>query len=277
LGALTKHYPGLRHIELNLRAARLAEDPDAVLHFFQTSSSLVHISLTDYNDADPRILQGLAKKPNLKQLDIKTPLDPDIVDAATLDPFAFPALESLVLGADVGIRLHSKLFPHVRSIQHLCMRLPRSLKAVPMLIPAEGNPSATITTFTLQDLSTHLPTLRTLNLKFHSRTEIDLPEFLSLARSTKLEELHLTSSIPYFRIPNITDTHLTSLVSLPRNLRELSLYCTQENLTTDSLIALGQSCRSLVVCTIKCLQFDLYALEDQAGTASALKTPLFPQ
>jgi hypothetical protein len=106
LGALTKHCPGLRHIELNLRAARLAEDPDAVLHFFQTSSSLVHISLTDYNDADPRILQGLAKKPNLKQLDIKTPLDPDIVDATTLDPFAFPALESLVLGADVGIRLH---------------------------------------------------------------------------------------------------------------------------------------------------------------------------
>jgi hypothetical protein len=132
----------------------------------------------------------------LKQLDIKMPLDPNIVDAATLDPFAFPALESLVLGADVGIRLHSKLLPHVRSIQHLCMRLPRSLKAILMLVPAEGNPSATITMFPLQDLSTHLPTLRTLSLKFHSRTEIDLREFLSLARFTKLEELHLTSSIP---------------------------------------------------------------------------------
>jgi hypothetical protein len=283
LGALTKHCPWLRRVELNLRAARLAADPDAVLHYLQTSPSLVHISLTGHNDITPQILHALATKPGLKQLDIKMPLNPDIVDAAGLvsapDPFAFPALESLVLGAEVGIRVLSKLLPYVRSMKHLCVGLPRSLKAVPMTMPVEANPGATNTTFTftLQDLSTHLPNLRTLNLKFHTRTEIHLPELLSLALFTELEELHLTSSLPYFRIPKITDTHFTSLVSRLRHLRELSLYCAQESLTTESLIALGQSCRSLVFCTIKCLPLDLSALEDRTGTTSASDRPLFPE
>ncbi|KAJ0425128.1 hypothetical protein BJY00DRAFT_308457 [Aspergillus carlsbadensis] len=106
-------------------------------------------------------------------------------------------------------------------------------------------------------ISTHLPNLRTLNLKFHSRTEIHLTELLSLTLFTKLEELHLTSSHP--------------------NLRELSLYCAQENLTTNSPVALGQSCRSLVVCTIKCLQLDLFALEDKASVVYASNTPLYPE
>ncbi|KAL2842873.1 hypothetical protein BJX68DRAFT_244499 [Aspergillus pseudodeflectus] len=235
LGALTKHCPWLRRVELNLRAARLAADPDAVLHYLQTSPSLVHISLTGHNDITPQILHALATKPGLKQLDIKMPLNPDIVDAAGLvsapDPFAFPALESLVLGAEVGIRVLSKLLPYVRSMKHLCMGLPRSLKAVPMTMPVEANPGATNTTFTftLQDLSTHLPNLRTLNLKFHTRTEIHLPELLSLALFTKLEELHLASLTPVLPHPkNHRYTFYLARLSPQKSPRVIPLLRTRE-------------------------------------------------
>ncbi|KAL3444125.1 hypothetical protein BJX65DRAFT_188928 [Aspergillus insuetus] len=279
LVAVTNHCPRLRCIRLDLQAWRLVEDPHAVLHFLQTSSSLRHISLTADDYVDSQILRGLAAKPKLRRLDIKMPLDPDILDTANLvsvpDPFAFPALNSLVLGEDVGIHVFTKLLLHFRSIRHLCVRFPRSLKAIPIPIPVEGNPSTTITTFTFQDLSHNLPNLRTLHLQFRSRAIIHLPELLSLALLTKLEELHLTSSVPYFRIPDITDTHFTSLVSALSDLRQLFLYCSQENLTTNSLIALGKSCRSLVVCTIRCLSLDLPVLEDRTCTVS--DTPLFPE
>ncbi|KAL3490116.1 hypothetical protein BJX62DRAFT_142678 [Aspergillus germanicus] len=116
-----------------------------------------------------------------------------------------------------------------------------------MPIPVEGNPNTTITTLPSKTSPPIFRTYEDCTSNSAPGPKIHLPELLSLALLAKLEELHLTSSVPYFPIPDITDTNFTSLISALGNLRELILYCVQENLTTISLIALGKSYQSLVL------------------------------
>jgi hypothetical protein len=278
LDAFANDCPQLRYVRLDLRATRLVEDPDAVIRFLQLCPSLLHISLLG-PIANPRILCGLAMKPNLKQLDIHHLHDPEIVDSADLksipEPFAFSSLDRLVLGADVAPHVILKLLSLVKNVQHLCIRVPRSLRAIPISITVRKN-SGTITTstFTLRDLPSYLPNLRTLHMKFNFGTKIHPTELLFLASLTNLEELHLTTMLPSFHIPeDPTDTIFPSLFSGLGMLRELSLYCTRENLKTKFLIALGKSCRFLAVCTIKYLPLDISAFGELAVT----ETPLFPE
>ncbi|KAL2869836.1 uncharacterized protein BJX67DRAFT_322714 [Aspergillus lucknowensis] len=270
LSFLASNCRRLRHVELDLDAPRLTNDAESVMDFLQLCPSLVHITL--YARSIPsQVLRMLASKRNLKQLDINSGLGLGTVDAADLASIprssALPSLERLELGASVLGCAIPPFLPFLHGLRDLCIRFSYRITAIPMPVPDRiiGTP------FAFHLLPSHLPNLRILDIKFYARTRIRRAEFISLGSLTELRELHLATMLPGFRIPRLNDDHFRSVVSRLTNLRELSLFCTRENLTTASLITLGESCPFLRVCTMPHLRIGLLTFE------TCQKRPLLPE
>jgi hypothetical protein len=259
LDALASHCHRLRHIILDIPASRLTADP--VVDFFKKCSSVLHVGLLSVrgHDFPPQILRYLAARNSLRQLDIYQDIWPDTIDNADLSsiPQPFGSLHRLELSSQ-NERAFRALIPSVRGIQELYLR--RSVQGVP-----------TIDSLTMNLLSSYLTELRHLRIKFYGRIRISPVDLISLGTLTHLRELHLVTPLRKgFRIPKFNDTHFRALVSGLVNLREISLSCARENLTTASLVALAESCPYLVSCAIRWLEVNVCELQH-------CKAPLFPE
>ncbi|PKX99536.1 uncharacterized protein P174DRAFT_500994 [Aspergillus novofumigatus IBT 16806] len=259
LDAVASHYHQLRHIILDIPASRLTAD--SVIDFFKKCSSLVHIGLLSVrrHSFPPQILRYLAAQNSLRQLDIYQDFWPETIDTADLSsiPQPFRSLQQLELSSPNESAFRA-LIPSVRGIQELYLR--RSVQVIP-----------TINSLTINLLSSYLTELRHLRIKFYGRTRISPDDLISLGALTHLRELHLVTPLRKgFRIPKFNNTHFRALVSGLVNLREISLSCARENLTTASLIALAESCPCLVSCAIRWLEVNVCELQH-------CKAPLFPE